>query len=1382
MYFLTVNQRDYILQELALIHGCIPNGLLFEVTDPKERETVYMVYPREEDGAFAVGKKLLEQHNLLQQNPLPFEVKPLEINLHETEVIDGQKHYQAHIVKPSIIEDLLLAKTKRLLFLISVGQEYHENNCLEATVNLFENIIKGCLTLMKQEKSGHGAINQNPHPRLKNINGEWQIRVLVADSLQAYNETSVEEGRKKYLPMGKKWKDAAEKVFQRLTEACGKDIKLSPVFVHWDEFLAESKKNAYSDKYQFLLDQYLTGAATRAATGAAEFYSVAVDKGYDHRKRQLKKRLEANLKKLNEIEKRLDILQNCEKEPIEIRSIKKEKDKDRSKRKTNQVIGISGDKATDPLHLKEQQRLIKCIAFDLNPALSDNHLQIFDDKFNPPKFDFENYTDRKELSSKIISVFSGAPVSDLRHVVLVGDGGMGKTSLAANYYYSSVQYSRRIWIAGNNLQYNFKSFGKALGILNEKNQQDWKKVIIDWLTQNHNWLLIIDSNSEVDEFIQRILSLPASYGHVILTTRHWKNLPEQNVKVLSVDPMSPEEAKELLRRTSQRPYEDFTALASQLRHLPIALKTAGTHLAANLGMTVSQYCVHKEFDNALQDKSFNKEIAATFNISILAIDFQLKKNKKEAPIPFARYLLTVCSYLAADDIPTELLRRWFAKKYPEQSEIFDEVYQQLLNHRLLHECSPGLVRIHPVLQDFMRVQAAKNKIKEQAILLDEVADSFLAFTNKPIKYIYYHEHVLFVPHIEALLKHSEILKKDKIIRFLFQLGKIYKKAFGNPSESNKHLLKGLELLGDESDRAAEIMLLVAKNYRDLAGTENLTQAIKYAIKSMGILENQNPKNEHSLAHVYQVIRNLHSNSWDKAISDIRSECDKKQTGIYIRNPEVMAKYKLNLLLTFDDFLNMHNRFDMSLIKEQIKKYAIYVAYFVEISSPFLESKNLMELAEELIKLTADFPFEYHRKLFLLIEKNIPVFIKLFQEKFKYCLKFYNLLTNLAILCSHTPTGAEPNKIFLMKAVIMGQKAESLWQEVKIDHPGLAEIFENIAGAVEAFGGSENMRVAQSYYFKSWQMRKRNLSETHPSVLLSYLKYIEISAKFDANFQRQHVLLAIETIEKTVPIIIQTEVKDLLPNCYELLFSLYAKLGNQAHRVQIENYLHLYEKSLRDVNTPPEFILKMRLRSSFIMLGLQWQQLKESPELKFLISHCAHITNILYLLLKIGIEEDPDLLTLVKQSDSFLRDLSQLTDFNELAKINTNIPIYNQNSNGNRFAFFNTVVSLKKSASTTIHGYSTGIMRSPCKLSFILSVWIIGIILKINRAVTPESSQHKNDIVEICTKMSIQFLEFYLGASIKNFGLIFTAIGLILTAKNYFGFTIVNNSRPQNILQ
>ncbi|GAG11015.1 unnamed protein product, partial [marine sediment metagenome] len=243
-----------------------------------------------------------------------------------------------------------------------------------------------------------------------------------------------------------------------------------------------------------------------------------------------------------------------------------------------------------------------------------------------------------------------------------------------------------------------------------------QRVVIDavrrWLGQHGGWLLILD-NAPDPEQVRGYLPRGAT-GHVLVTSRNpsWRGL----ARPLSVRVLERAESVDfLLRRTEQSDEEAAHDLAEALGDLPLALEQAGAYMEAtrrSLSDYLKLYQDHhlELLRRAAPSTDYPATVATTWDISFRQVH--------EAS-PAAVNLLNLCSFLAPDDIPRDLLREG-TRNLPEPLAdaiadplAFDKAVATLRRYSLVEVTSDGL-SVHRLVQAVNRDRLAEGARKSWA--------------------------------------------------------------------------------------------------------------------------------------------------------------------------------------------------------------------------------------------------------------------------------------------------------------------------------------------------------------------------------------------------------------------------------------------------------------------------------------------------------------------------------------------------------------------------------------------------------------------------------------------------------------------------------------------
>ncbi|MBI1785763.1 tetratricopeptide repeat protein [Candidatus Sumerlaeota bacterium] len=284
-------------------------------------------------------------------------------------------------------------------------------------------------------------------------------------------------------------------------------------------------------------------------------------------------------------------------------------------------------------------------------------------------------------TGRIAAVTESRDISSARRITaLVGLGGIGKTQTAVEYAFQHAHDYKYVFFLHaddpSKIKRDYACIAERLRLSPwEKGPEGLIEVVLEWMKQNSEWLLIVDNVDRPDDVAPY---LPKnSKGHILVTSRL------QTLDPLALGVITPiaiglfthEESRALLLgltgRTTEGNAEEEDAV-SQLAHgmggLPVALEQAATYIR-NLPCTFADYW--HEF-NLRRTELFadqlarpfhhegiviadrDKAIATTWDINFRRVQLEASQ-QKGAPQSAAPELLLVSAFLSPDDIPMELL-------------------------------------------------------------------------------------------------------------------------------------------------------------------------------------------------------------------------------------------------------------------------------------------------------------------------------------------------------------------------------------------------------------------------------------------------------------------------------------------------------------------------------------------------------------------------------------------------------------------------------------------------------------------------------------------------------------------------------------------------------
>lgn len=793
---LPINNLTYILEELTILMGCIPQGLNFNkfINHSSNTLPLFLTYPLEQPPSFKEGKKQLTK--LKNKNPPLFDMQWLGINLTaDNKDTPAEPHYCARFHNPNKYKQLLGEQQKYLLFLISVNRPYHRDQQLIATINLFIGAIKGCVAVAKQ------GVNQTDGGTfIDNAKGTWHILVVVADSLQAYNKAEDELHREnvklRYQEKGLRWKNAAEPIFSQLVTAGEGIVKVEIEYIHWEELLTKAKSQNYQPYFDHLI----------------QLYNSPETKQSD---------------------------QHTEKQNPDDNQKRKNKENDFN---FNQPLSFSNpEKKHDRDHQIRQQQLISNYIYNTNAPLLIPSISV----------------EREDLIKQAKLFFSQPPSKPL---CLHGTGGAGKTHFASYIYHFMQTGRRRFWIKGNlkvelkkleqslvpsNKKKNFTAlknwFEKRPGCLiifddvNYKEIQDFnpKQTYIVYTSRKNPSMPEITSLEvpimDKDQAITLLKKISARYD---ITGNDFEILVEK----LGGLPLALEQAAAYLRK-----YSTITA-ALYLREYKENLEEVINNRA--------------DIVSGLTDTP----VFTTHRISLKRIKKEKTKDYAALTEELLRACAYLASNNIPLKLLNNWFNEYYSEEVEKNPAVFEDLIKELVDHSLLKtNADAGTVSIHPVMQDILRWTHLKESTSHEghANFIANLANSFLNTYISPIKAIYYREHTELLPHLTHVHKSLRSLKNKfspniKVLKKItLRLGNIYQGAIGNPYSAIKYFHQALKLNGMLEHELAEIYLLLSDLYQELSGSDSIQVAIRYITKALQIYEAA--KNTLEIAHCYNLL-------------------------------------------------------------------------------------------------------------------------------------------------------------------------------------------------------------------------------------------------------------------------------------------------------------------------------------------------------------------------------------------------------------------------------------------------------------------------------------------------------------------------------------------------
>lgn len=419
-----------------------------------------------------------------------------------------------------------------------------------------------------------------------------------------------------------------------------------------------------------------------------------------------------------------------------------------------------------------------------------------------------NFTGRREALLAISELLTSDPPPAV--VALCGLGGIGKTQIALEYAVRhAAEYDLVAWLHAEGpeaLAADYAALTKVLGLPERETHDQYPKIeaVRKWLARHRRWLLVFD-NAPTPEAIRAYLP-PAPIGHVLATSRHqsWRSLGA----ALLIDVLRPDEAAEFLAARIGAPHTvDAERLCEELGRLPLALEEAAAYIEAT-GRSVTTYRRLLESNRrrllgeGTPPVDYPWTVRSTWEISLRHL---------EADVPHAVRLLSLCAYLAPDDIPLAALRDGLAQQVDGplallRDEIeFDRCVAALRRYSLV-KTGDGTLSIHRLVQvvtrDRLPTEAHAGWAQAALQLVEAVYPrSGLSGDVQPAS-------GRLLPHALAVLSHAAQLPPcdERAAQLLSRTG-IYLSATGDHTRAAEHLAKARRIVArhptfGERERAA----------------------------------------------------------------------------------------------------------------------------------------------------------------------------------------------------------------------------------------------------------------------------------------------------------------------------------------------------------------------------------------------------------------------------------------------------------------------------------------------------------------------------------------------------------------------------------------------------
>ena len=277
----------------------------------------------------------------------------------------------------------------------------------------------------------------------------------------------------------------------------------------------------------------------------------------------------------------------------------------------------------NPLEFKRMQQII-IVALIVDARTSDAGAPKY---FMVPYEKNVFFVGQDDLIDQIFNKLCESKPHQYNHrIALYGMGGVGKTQTALAYVHTLKQnYHSIFWISGATQATLLSGFEQIRTetrcAIEASNLIETAKLVIKWLQEQTNWLLIIDNLDDIS-VIDGFLPSTECNGHTLITTRNpsTEGIPAQGIEVEILDI---ETAVQLFRIfLMSRPESEFSddeleirTIVKELGCLPLAIEQAAAFIRESKEVSMNIYLYTRKIDPP--DRSYgNGYRMATASINI----------------------------------------------------------------------------------------------------------------------------------------------------------------------------------------------------------------------------------------------------------------------------------------------------------------------------------------------------------------------------------------------------------------------------------------------------------------------------------------------------------------------------------------------------------------------------------------------------------------------------------------------------------------------------------------------------------------------------------------------------------------------------------------------